>query len=382
MPYPAYWPADNMFMPLHKFLTRSWIDSPNTQGKVLDRPAAHKLAELQGVDEMLTKKYTPSGNYEVAELWDMTMYGLIGRQISGGPGHKAGYTQDKYLPARAIKGTPAGPGQTTGKDLKELFGKKRMEVKTGEWSLLSVLVCKNAGRWGKFEQCRQNFDRSGVDATNDFQNVTWAVTPGTQNFPLIDAKRGECWLWSGQSLDILHGIMSGGFQRIHCESNSSTGYGALGRGNYFTDKFSKALLYAMNLRNEYFGAAEGADIRVLMLSRVLLGNYRDFDGASQEERQQQRFAHNVELTGSAQRHKRRTYPQPDYRSRVQAYRADKTARAAQKKGWKADYAVRGTDVDDNIGYESAHMTHKGSNEFLVAIGKQVYPEFLVFVQKN
>jgi hypothetical protein len=36
----------------------------------------------------------------------------------------------------------------------------------------------------------------------------------------------------------------------------------------------------------------------------------------------------------------------------------------------------------NIGKESVHQTHKGSNEFLVAIGKQVYPEFLVFVSKG
>jgi Poly(ADP-ribose) polymerase catalytic domain len=130
------------------------------------------------------------------------------------------------------------------------------------------------------------FDGSG-DATNDFAAFPWATGAPAANFPLIDARRGECYLWSGQSLDILHGVMTRGFQRIHCASTAMTGYGALGRGSYFTDKFSKALLYAINLRNEYFGAAKGEDIRVLMLSRVLLGNYLSMDNASKKEREEQ-----------------------------------------------------------------------------------------------
>jgi hypothetical protein len=44
--------------------------------------------------------------------------------------------------------------------------------------------------------------------------------------------------------------------------------------------------------------------------------------------------------------------------------------------------ITGTDVDQNIGYESVQMEHKGGNEFLVAISKQVYPEFMVFVERD
>jgi len=381
MPFPTYWPADDKFLPLHKFLTDAWTDHPDHRGKIKEREAVSMLAGLKGVDAMLNK-YNVSGNYAVAELWDMTMWTTIAAQVSASPGHKAGYTQDKYLPARAIKGSPAGPGQTFGKNIKELLGRKRMDIRPGEWGVQLILVCKNQDRWSKFEQCRQNFDASGVDATQDFANFQWAVGANTPNFPLIDAQRGECWLWSGQSLDILHGVMSGGFQRVHCESNGSTGYGALGRGNYFTDKFSKALLYAMNLRNEYFGAAKGSDIRVLMLSRVLLGNYLSFDNASQTEREAQRFAHNIELTGSAQRHMVVPQADPTYAGSVALYRNAKLARPPQRKAWKTGYQITGENRDGNIGRESVHMTHKGSNEFLVAIGKQVYPEFLVFAQKQ
>ena len=177
--------------------------------------------------------------------------------------------------------------------------------------------------------------------------------------------------------------MAGGFQRIHCASNAATGYGALGRGNYFTDKFSKALLYALNLRNQYFGAAKGTDIRVLMLSRVLLGNYMSLDTATAQERQDQKFAHNVELTGSAQRHKRVADPNyHGYHQSVALYRDAKLTRGPMQKGWKANYQITGMNRDANIGKESVHQTHKGSNEFLVAIGKQIYPEFLVFVAKT
>jgi hypothetical protein len=57
-------------------------------------------------------------------------------------------------------------------------------------------------------------------------------------------------------------------------------------------------------------------------------------------------------------------------------------RDPRKKGWENDYKITGEDRDDNIGYQSVHMTTKDTNEFLVAIGKQIYPEFLVFVQKK
>jgi hypothetical protein len=276
------------------------------------------------------------------------------------------------------------------KTFKEWFGGKRLKVRPNEWDVELILVCKNQARWAAFEQCRANFDGSGVDATNEFQNFQWA-TAGHANFPLIDPKRGECWLWSGQSLDILHGVMTHGFQRIHCQSAGGTGYGALGRGNYFTDKFSKALLYAMNLRNLYFGAAEGSDYRVLMLSRVLLGNYLTIDGATKQEQAAQRSAHNIELTGSAQRQKRLPLHQnvqplrqgeDVYEATVKLYRDMKLARQPMQKRWKPNYQITGTDRDVNIGHESVHMTHKGSNEFLVAIGKQVYPEFLVFVSEG
>jgi Poly(ADP-ribose) polymerase catalytic domain len=375
MPFPNYWPTDDKFMSLHNFLLPQGV---NKQG-VTEANAVRTLSALPGIQSFLLNKYSAQSSYEVAELQNMFMWTQIATQISHTPPHAAGYKQDKYLPARAIKGTNPGPGQTVAKNIKELFGGKRMDVLPGDWGALLILVCKNQERWDKFEQCRQNFDSSGVDATTDFNAFPWAVGAPSHNFPVIDAKRGECWLWSGQALDILHGVMTRGFQRIHCEGTGSTGYGALGRGNYFTDKFSKALLYGMNLRNEYFGAAKGSDIRVLMLSRVLLGNYLSMDNASAQERTAQRTAHNLELTGSAQQHRLNT---GTYANSVALIRDQKLARAPIKKGWKNNYKITGTDRDAHIGHESVHMTHKGSNEFLVAIGKQVYPEFLVFVGKT
>jgi hypothetical protein len=112
---------------------------------------------------------------------------------------------------------------------------------------------------------------------------------------------------------------------------------------------------------------------------VLLGKWRTMDDARKSERKAQREAHNLELTGSAQQHKRDL--SKGYATSVQDYRDDKLDRDPRAKGFKAAYKVTGRSVDGNVGYESVHMTHKGSNEFLVAIGKQVYPEFLVFMEK-
>lgn len=383
MPFPAYWPAANKFDSLDNILQTATLNSGH---------GSSPLSALQGINRLL-QNYAAQNNYTVAPL-DKTsqMYQDIDGQVTNTWQHEAGYWHDKYAPTRLFKGTPAGPGQTKIKSFQEgipLLNLKRLKVNPNEWSAVFILVCKNQARWGAFEQCRANFDGSGVDATNDFQNLQW-TTQTSANFPLIDPKRGECWLWSGQSLDILHGVMTHGFQGIHCQSTGTTGYGALGRGNYFTDKFSKALLYAINLRNEYFGEAKGLDFRVLMLSRVLLGNYLSIDGATKQEKDAQRMAHNIELTGSAQRQKRQlklaqnpTPPGVDqYDHTVKLYRDAKLTRQPMQKGWKANYQITGTNRDANIGHESVHMTHKQSNEFLVAIGKQVYPEFLVFVYKG
>jgi hypothetical protein len=84
-----------------------------------------------------------------------------------------------------------------------------------------------------------------------------------------------------------------------------------------------------------------------------------------------------------QRHKRKADPRyVDYDQSVQLYRDEKANQPPRLKAWKTNYQITGRDRDANIGKESVHQTHKGSNEFLVAIGKQVYPEFLVFVSKG
>jgi hypothetical protein len=238
MPYPDYWPDGSQFRPLHWFL-----EGFNSTA-IKEREAVASLADLSGIEAFLTDKYQSNKKYEVAELANSEMWTKIAVQISHTPRHTAGYKQDKYLPARGLKGTPAGPGQTDLKNFQELFGGKRMDVKPGEWGVLLILVCKNQERWAKFEQCRQNFAATTTDATQDMRSMQWATGAKVGNFPVIDEKLGECYLWSGQSLDILHGVMSLGFQRVHCASNATTGYGALGRGSYFTDKFSK-LFYTL-----------------------------------------------------------------------------------------------------------------------------------------
>ena len=405
MAKPDYWPKDQHFEPIQMFLSHRIAASLATE----DADRYNTLMRLEGVkqtmdvsieklatathktatvvaDELEKQQITASDvDFAVAELpSSSTQFGIIAAEVHGGPGHSAGYKQDKAVPARWLKGTPRAEGATDSKQFWELLGKNRLAVRPGEWDILTVLVCKNDARWQKFEDCRTNFrniNNLGAQESVDSFKDKWAISNANAGvFPVIDPTIGECWLWSGQAMDIQHGIMSRGFQRVHCESNNATGYGALGRGNYFTDKFSKALLYAMNLRNLYYGAAKGDDIRVLMLSRVLLGRWRSFEGAGKADLNAQRYAHNIELTGSAQQHKRDT--SKGYATSVEEYRDAKLARPAKAKSFKTAYKITGGNVDANIGYESVQLAHKGSNEFLVAMGKQMYPEFMVFVRKG
>lgn len=377
MPYPAHWPAAG-YSDLDALLNPASAD-----------PTSAQIAQLAGSGKALADAAQAHGaqpaQYQVAELdRNSAVMGYIATEVGTGLGHSAGYTQDKYAPARMVKNTAPSPGGTDTKHFWEWIGLNRLSVKPGDWAPLKVLVCKNDARWRKFETARQNLAKNRVNTATKFGptlfgagalQMTWAKAPGQDaNFPLIDATCGEAWLWNGQPFDVYQGILQNGFQRLHCASNADTGYGALGRGNYFTDKFSKALLYSLNLRNQYPGAAKGSDTRVVMLSRVLLGRVNTIDGQSEAARRLQRFAHNLELTTEAKDVR-------SIKSGRKDWREDKLNEPARAKGWNQNYRIAGADIDENLSYDSIHTQHKGSNEFLVASGKQCYPEFLVFVKK-
>ena len=135
-------------------------------------------------------------------------------------------------------------------------------------------------------------------------------------------------------MDIQHGIMSADFSA--CIAKATTRPATARSGAATTSPTNlEALLYAINLRNLYYGVAKGDDIRVLMLSRVLLGRWRWLEGAGKAELKAQRYAHNVELTGSAQQHKRDT--SKGYEKSVEDYRDAKLARAPMQKGFKTAY---------------------------------------------
>ena len=96
--------------------------------------------------------------------------------------------------------------------------------------------------------------------------------------PLLDEEIGESWLFHGTSFNVMKLITATGFNPNFATSKKYVGYGALGKGTYFSDCFSKIATYVLcrvcqKFRCSCMGNTAGQKVlRAVFLSRVILGN--------------------------------------------------------------------------------------------------------------
>lgn len=357
------------------------------------RSKGHGLAGLKPVQDMVEKAKEEldssedhSLSYGLAELTDARMLGHIKRAVFETEHHIVGDRGDNRYKVRLKTGRKGSEGTTGLDNWMELHGpssyfNQKTEIDPGAWRIRKVYVCKNEDRWSRYTLCRERFLSSGLDATSKLISIPWSDKKAAKTWMRIDDRIGECFLWAGLDPEATQYTLGHGFRRLHAREGKG-GYGMLGRGNYFTDKFSKSMMYAMNLYTQYFGMRlwDTVDVRMVTLSRVLLGAPRF---VQPDRTGWLNHAHNMELTALAQTGVRTL---SSTKSLEDAHRMvlRKLDRGQVTRGWRKDYEITGKSLPENYGHESLvcpASPSRQANEMLVAIGKQCYPEFLIFVEK-
>lgn len=410
--FPAYWPPLTAFrsvtsvFDLGRVLPTEFVRGPKgiksaqrMMSKVFQefgvepRVKGRGLAGLKPVQDMVEQareamKNSPDNSpaYSLAELTDPPMLRNIQRAVLETKHHIVGERGDNRYQVRLQTGRQASEGTTRLDNWMELHGvgpaaRQKTEIKAGEWRIRKVYVCKNEDRWSRYSFCRKRFQAAGIDAYAKMRKIPWSDKNAAQKWMRIDDQIGECFLWAGLDPAATEYTLGHGFQRLHAKEGPG-GYGMLGRGNYFTDKFSKSMMYAMNLYNQYFGMRiwDTVDVRMVTLSRVLLGVPRFVEP---DQTRTLNHAHNLELTALAQTGVRTDSSEARLLD-AQYMVMRKLFRGEIAKGYKENYEITGIGLPENYGHESLVCPanrNRQANEMLVAIGKQCYPEFLIFVEK-
>ena len=93
--------------------------------------------------------------------------------------------------------------------------------------------------------------------------------------PFVEQKIGECWLFHGTSQSVVKSIIQNGFTTKFAVNKFVTGYGALGKGAYFSDSFAKIAQYIScpkcNKNQCTCEVNSLNDCKTAIMSRVLLG---------------------------------------------------------------------------------------------------------------
>jgi hypothetical protein len=150
-----------------------------------------------------------------------------------------------------------------------------------ELRITKIKRIKNPLLSSQYKLKRQNIEKELKQSSNfpdnESASESYSCLKNLQKIHEIDTRIGECLLFHGTSKSTMRLIAKGGFQRRFAENKMFFGYGALGRGGYFSDEFSKVACYTnCHVCGEYLceckkkHSDEPID-RVIMISKVVLG---------------------------------------------------------------------------------------------------------------
>ncbi|RKG94097.1 hypothetical protein [Corallococcus terminator] len=137
---------------------------------------------------------------------------------------------------------------------------------SGPVDVSKILIIQNEALWEKYEHKRYQLrSRAGTSLRsmvvepeptrsqpgyNTLAPVQWTYSvehpcPGWRSLPVLDVLRGEVLMFHGTSKDVIPLIAAGGFDPNRCQNRGTVtpDYGLLGKGAYFTDSFSKLMVY-------------------------------------------------------------------------------------------------------------------------------------------
>jgi Poly(ADP-ribose) polymerase catalytic domain len=155
--------------------------------------------------------------------------------------------------------------------------------RSGAVEVVKIRILRNVTLWKGYTDMKQEI-LDGIDPGSALRTVRFVTGTPSRQLPMIDPQAGEVLLFHGTSKETMKKIAGTGFDPTFCVNkgtDASPNYGAVGRGVYFSDSFSKVMTYTTCYHCGAFKCdcshknREGADVaskRVTFLARVLLGS--------------------------------------------------------------------------------------------------------------
>jgi hypothetical protein len=132
------------------------------------------------------------------------------------------------------------------------------------------MVNKNVELWQKFLETKREIRTQIPTGTKPLDQIVWHSIAS-----VLDEKAGECWLFHGTNH--AKSIIQNGFTTKFAQNERFSGYGALGKGIYLTDLFSKAAIYinCSECKNNHCTCPPPKKSqKVALLCRVTLGRVK------------------------------------------------------------------------------------------------------------
>lgn len=156
----------------------------------------------------------------------------------------------------------------------ELKGPPTHIAQISSITIKDIFLIKNTNLWQTYQEEKDRIRRdlygspSSIGIENPLKDVKWHSR--NEKIHVIDPGVAECFLFHGTSPNTVKLIARNGFTTQYKKKARLTGYGALGKGIYLSDAFSKSATYVSCVKCQK-QACDCDSIKMILLSRAVLG---------------------------------------------------------------------------------------------------------------
>ena len=135
------------------------------------------------------------------------------------------------------------------------------------------MINKNEDIWNKYQKKKNEIQKQISHLGKPLEQIEWHSIR-----PVLNESAGECWLFHGTNH--AQSILKNGFTTKYAQPEYFSGYGALGKGIYLTDLFSKAAIYinCSKCKQNHCTCNSNTPVndrlKVVILCRVILGQVK------------------------------------------------------------------------------------------------------------
>ena len=135
------------------------------------------------------------------------------------------------------------------------------------------MINKNEDIWNKYQEKKKAIQEQLSHLGKPLEQIEWHSIR-----PVLNESAGECWLFHGTNH--AQSILKNGFTTQYAQPEYFSGYGALGKGIYLTDLFSKAAIYinCSKCKQNHCTCSSNTPVndrlKVVIVCRVILGKVK------------------------------------------------------------------------------------------------------------